>query len=151
AVWSRSAMTAPLETRATSAVVVQPRPGGRVISMTAADLAAELEAFARACPAGPEMDHVRKEGRRAGDHLCCIEFYCAVIPLVWANTREPSAYWALPSHPSHGHVACPACLRASFGKAERATPVRRDEADLKPLLGPRATSDVRERRQRKQR
>jgi hypothetical protein len=46
---------------------------------------AKLAGFAKAHPAGDEASGIRRRGKREGYPACCIEFYAAVIPLVWAD------------------------------------------------------------------
>ena len=70
----------------------------------------DLAAFAAAAPADAAWDNMRREGLRSGYPACCVEFYVAIIGLVWSNLPGAAAYWTLAGKAGRGYVLCPACL-----------------------------------------
>jgi hypothetical protein len=72
------------------------------------DFDAFLLCFAERYPAGAEGDDMRRLGRRAGYPACCVEFYVALIPILWRGVSpELAAWWQ--ADPGHGYVRCPRC------------------------------------------
>lgn len=70
-----------------------------------------LLGFAERYPAGPDGDEMRRLGLREGYPPCCIEFYVALIPIVWRGwSRELDEWWHA-DHPNPGYVRCPRCRR----------------------------------------
>jgi hypothetical protein len=69
-----------------------------------------LAAFARQHPAGDEARSMRRLGRRSGCPDCCVEFYVALIALVWCQIPEVEAYWRRAGEAGKEYVPCPKCL-----------------------------------------